>query len=126
VVLDVLALIFGIWLTLRKLDVRKREPTECPHVDPAEFDRWKQMAVSTYNLGSVGCFGKLLLDYALQLGGPRLGVPWSAIRIGGLTLFVAWVALLVVVWVRSSRAKQLQDRLQIRFAPPRAPDPDAS
>lgn len=123
-VLDVLALVLGIWLTIRKLDVRKREAAECPAVDPADFARWKQLSVATYNLGSVGCFGKLVLDYAWQLLGPRLGIPWGVIRVGGLLLFLAWVAVLVWVWVQSARARKLSERLHIRFPPRPAPDPD--
>jgi hypothetical protein len=119
---DVITLILGIWLTVRKLDVRRREAAEHPGVDAAEFERWKRMALSAYNLGSIGCFAKIALDYALQLGAPRVGVPWPVIRVLGLGLFLTWVALLVTVWVQAGRAKKLQDRLGLVLLPRSAPD----
>jgi len=125
VLFDVLTLVLGIWLTIRKLDVRPREAADHPGVDPAQFARWKDLALGAYNLGSIGCFAKLALDYLLQYGAPRLGVPWPAIRALGLGLFLVWVALLVTVWVRSHRAKKLQDELGLRLLPRPAPDPDA-
>lgn len=121
---DVLTLVFGIWLTIRKLDVRRREASDHPGVDPAEFARWKGLALGAYNLGSAGCFAKLALDYLVQLGGPRVGVPWPAIRLAGFLLFVTWVAVLVTVWVRAHRAKKLQEKLGLSFAP--RPPPDAA
>ncbi|MCC6666384.1 MAG: hypothetical protein IT375_21705 [Polyangiaceae bacterium] len=119
---DVLALVFGIWLTVRKLDVRRREAADHPGVEPAEFERWKAMALGAYNLGSLGCFAKLALDYLLQLGGPRVGVPWPVIRVGGAGLFVAWVVLLVTVWVQAHRAKKLQEKLGLQLLPKPAPE----
>ena len=114
---DVLALMLGIWLTIRKLDVRRREPSDHPGVDAGEFARWKALALGAYNLGSIGCFGKLGLDYLLQLGGPRVGVPWAAIRVLGLGLFVAWIAVLIATWVQASRAKKVQEKLGLQFLP---------
>ncbi|MBI3202532.1 MAG: hypothetical protein HYZ29_13405 [Myxococcales bacterium] len=120
--LDVLALVFGIWLTIRKLDVRRREASDHPDVPSAEFERWKAMALGAYNLGSLGCFAKLGIDYLLQLGGPRVGVPWAVIRVGGAGLFVAWVVLLVAVWVQAHRAKKLQEKLGLQLLPKAAPE----
>lgn len=122
---DVITLVLGIWLTIRKLDVRKREASDHPGVDAAEFGRWKDLALGAYNLGSIGCFAKLALDYLLQYAAPRIGVPWPAIRVGGLVLFLGWVALLVVVWVQAHRAKKLQEKLGLRFLPRPAPNQDA-
>lgn len=121
---DVLTLVLGIWLTIRKLEVRRREASEHPGIDAADFGRWKELALGAYGLGSLGCFAKLALDYLVQLGGPRLGVPWPAIRVAGLLLFVAWVAVLVTVWVRASRARKLQEELGLSFGP--RPPPDAA
>jgi len=123
-VLYVITLVLGIWLTIRKLDVSRREAGDHPGVDPASFARWKELALGAYNLGSLGCFAKLLFDVLLQYAAPRVGVPWNAIRLGGFLLFVGWVALLVLVWVRASRARKLQESLGLSFAP--RPPPDAA
>jgi hypothetical protein len=123
-VYDVLALVFGIWLNIRKLDVRKLQPEDYPKVPPAEFRRWQDRAASAYSLGSLVCFLKLALDYALKLGGPRVGIPWAVIRIAGLSLFLGWVGTLIFVWVRAFQAGKLRDQLGIGPPPRRPPDPD--
>jgi hypothetical protein len=114
----VLALVLGIWLTVRKLDVARREAADFPNVDAAGFAAWKARAQRAYNLGSMGCFAKLLLDVALEFGAPRIGVPWRAVQIGGALVFLAWVGVLVTVWVLSARARRLQEQLGIRFLAP--------
>lgn len=114
---DVITLVLGIWLTIRKLDVRRREPADHPEVPAADFERWKRLALGAYNLGSLGCFAKLFFDYLLQLGAPRAGVPWGVIRVAGLVLFLAWVLLLITVWVQAARARKLQDSLGLKLLP---------
>ena len=47
-VLDIIALILGIIYTVRKLDVRKREASEFPHVDPALFEAWRSREAGAY------------------------------------------------------------------------------
>ncbi|MBK7583523.1 MAG: hypothetical protein IPI67_25440 [Myxococcales bacterium] len=114
-VFDVLTLVLGIWLTIRKLEVRRHEASDHPEAAPADFERWKVIALGAYNLGSLGCFAKLFLDYLVQLGAPRIGVPWTAIRVAGFGLFVAWVVVLITVWVRSSQARKLQEKLGLQL-----------
>lgn len=121
-VLDVLALVFGIWLNVRKLDARKLQPADYPHVPEREFLRWQSMATSAYGFGSLVCFAKLVLDWALKLGGPRIGLPWTFVRVAGATLFLGWVVSLVWVWVRAARAGRLRDELRIGPPPRRAPE----
>lgn len=123
-VLDVLALVFGIWLNIRKLDVRKRQPSEHPNVAPADFERWQRMAAGAYGHGSLVCFIKLGADLFLRLAAPGLGVPWPVIRGAGLALFLGWVGTLIYVWVRSFQARRLQERLGIAISARVAPPPE--
>jgi hypothetical protein len=118
--IDVIALVLGIWMTVRKLDVRRREPEQYPEIARDGFERWKTLASSAYTFGSTACFAKLCADFALRIFGPRAGLPWPVIRALGLALFVGWIAALVVTWVRARRAGRLQDELGIRLGP-RAP-----
>ena len=115
-VLDVLALVFAIWLNIRKLDVLKRLASEHPNVAPADFERWQRMAAGAYGLGSLVCFLKLGLDLFLRLAAPALGVPWPVIRGAGFAAFLGWVGTLIYVWVRSFQARRLQGSLGIAIS----------
>jgi hypothetical protein len=117
-VFDVLALIFGIWLNVRKLDTRKLSAADYPTVRPEDFERWQNGAASNYSLGSLVCFLKLGLDILLRLGGVRGWFPWTLVRVMGVSLFLGWVATLVFVGVRAHRAGKLRDELGIGRRPP--------
>jgi hypothetical protein len=111
----VVALVLGIWLTVRKLDVSRREAADHPNVAASDFERWKSSARRAYTLGSVACFLKLFLDVALEYGAPRVGLPWRVSQIGGGLAFFAWIASLVTVWVMSARARRLEDQLGLKM-----------
>ncbi len=123
--LYVITVVVGIWLTMRKLDVSRRESADFPGVDSAAFERWKAAARRAYNLGSLGCFAELVVLGALELV-PRLGprVPLAVVQVIGFASLVAWIALLVAVWVLSARARRLQEEAGIRLLP-RVPPPDS-
>lgn len=123
----VLALIFGIWFTVRKLDVRKREPEHFPNVDRAAFERWKQIELSAYNVGSFACFAMIFLDYAFRFAATRWTLDWTLVRIVGASLFFAWVAALVYTGVKAGRGRRLRDELGIDLSkkPPEPDGPDA-
>jgi len=117
-VLDVLALIFGIWLNVRKLDTRKLQASDYPTVPPKDFERWQDRAVSNYSLGSLVCFLKLGLDIGLRVGGVRGWLPWTVVRVAGVSLFLGWVATLIFVGIRAHQAGKLRDELGIGRRPP--------
>jgi hypothetical protein len=113
-----LAVILGIIYTIRKLDVRRRESSEFPKVNPDEFERWKKKELFAHNLASFACFLKVLIDIAmLSLRG---SIDWSVVRIVGGTAFFGWVLALVASLVLSSSARKLRDQLGIDL---RAHDP---
>lgn len=120
---QVATLIIGVFLTVRKLDVRRREATDFPDVDPTAFQEWKSTALRAYNLGSMACFGRVLLDCVNQYGLARV-LPSIAIQVGGGTLFFGWLGCLVYSFFLSSRARGLQEKARIVLlpeAPPPAP-----
>ena len=121
-VLDIIALILGIIYTVRKLDVRKREASEFPHVDPALFEAWRSREAGAYSLASIACFAKLLLDYGFIYYAQRAALQPRIVQIVGLTLFVSWLAALVLAQVRAHRARKLRESLGINLdvrPPPR-------
>lgn len=120
---DIVTLIVGVFLTVRKLDVKRREAKDYPDVPVAAFEEWKAAALRAYNLGSFACFGRLFLDYVLRYGVARV-VPWSVIQVSGGVLFFGWVGCMVYAFVLASRARGLQEKAKIVLlpaAPPPAP-----
>src|SRR5688572_2375157 len=76
----VVTLIMGVFFTVRKLDVRRREAKDYPNVDPAAFQEWKSTALRAYNLGAFACFGRVALDVANQYALSRVA-PWTVIQV---------------------------------------------
>jgi hypothetical protein len=118
-----LAVILGIIYTIRKLDVRRREASEFPKVNPDEFERWKKKELFAYNLASFACFIKVLVDILmLSLRG---SIDWNVVRVVGATAFFGWVFALVASLVMGSSARKQRERLGIDLRahdpPPEAP-----
>src|SRR5690606_5139313 len=65
--LDVLAVIFGVLFTVRKLDVSRREAQDFPGVDPRAFESWRRRESAVYTLGSLACVLKVVLDAGFLL-----------------------------------------------------------
>jgi hypothetical protein len=113
-VLDVLAVIFGILFTVRKLDVSRREPAEFPHVEPRAFEAWRLRETSVYTWGSWACFLKVVLDLAFVLTlAPRLGVGLA--RVIGAAIDLSWLAVVVLTLLRGRASRQERARLGIEL-----------
>jgi hypothetical protein len=106
-----LAVILGIIYTVRKLDVRRREPSEFPAVAPADFARWKAKELFAYNLASAACFLKVMVDVTLYFS--QRSIAWNTVRIIGATAFFAWVGALVASLLLGSSARKLRAELGI-------------
>lgn len=101
-VFDIVALIFGILLTIRKLDAQSRRPEEFPHVPPAAFGDWQRREVAIYRLGVWACFLKVGLDPAFTFFvAPH--VPFNVARIVSATIDLGWLAVLITTFVRARR-----------------------
>lgn len=99
---DILAVIFGILLTVRKLDVSKREASEFPGVDPARFEAWQARTVSTYAWGSRACFLKVVLDFGFTML-VASHLPGALVRVVAATIDLSWVAIMIFTWVRARK-----------------------
>jgi hypothetical protein len=118
--LDILAIVLGILYSVRKLEVRRREPEDFPHVPTDEFLRWRNREVGAYSLTSLACFAKLLLDYAFLFYAQRAQLDPRVVRAVGASLFGIWVLLLVVSFIRANSARKLREQLGIDLAANRA------
>jgi hypothetical protein len=116
-----IALVLGILFTIRKLDIRHREPDHYPSVDPGDFARWKRTEISAYNIGSFACFLMIFVDLGFVLAAQRAGLDGSAIRVVGASLFIAWVGALCLAAYRAATGRRLRTELGIDLGqePPR-------
>jgi hypothetical protein len=122
---DILALIFGILFTLRKLDIAKREVASYGHLTREDFERWKGYEKSAYSLGSTACFFKIAVDFGLRFSiGKFDPYLWRGIA---AVAFIGWIAALVASGIISWRARKMRVRLGIALvaAPPPEEDPKA-
>src|SRR5262245_39763592 len=122
----VIAVLIGVWQTLRKLDVRQREPEQFPSVEQAAFEDWKARTLFAYNVAIFACFVYIPLDLALPRLASRLGASGMLIQVLGFSLWVAWIATLVASSIASARARRIQQKLGIvlesRAPQPRGPE----
>jgi hypothetical protein len=109
----IIPLILGVLYTVRKLEIRKREPEQFPSVSRADFERWRAQEAGAFSLISVACFAKVLCDYAFMYIAQRAQLEPSFIRIIGGSIFAAWVIGVVLGMVRGSRARKLRESLGI-------------
>ncbi len=120
---DIIALILGIFLTTRKLDVAKREVADHGRVSPEDFARWKEAELQVFRVASSACFGKVAVGFVLFLLVGR--IDWSAIRMLDLAAHVGWLGALVGSWVLLRRARALRQELGIVLVEAREePAPD--
>lgn len=120
---DIIAILLGIFLALRKSDVRAEDPARYPQVAIADFDRWRARAIGAYSLGIRACFAKVMADYAFLFYLQHYPLALWLQRAIGVSITLIWVVLLVSCWLASRRARRLADELrigQVRDAAPSA------
>lgn len=100
-VLDIVAVIFGVLLTIRKLDSQQREPQQYPHVPEAAFLQWRTSEVRVYQMASVGSFLKVFSDLGFTYFA-RDNLPIIVGRIVGATIDISWVLLILYTLIRAT------------------------
>lgn len=110
---DIIAILLGIFLALRKSEVRSEDPARHPQVPIADFDRWRMRAISAYSLGIRACFAKVMADYAFLAYLQRFPISLWLQRALGISITVLWLGLLLASWVASRRARRLAGELRI-------------
>jgi hypothetical protein len=64
-------------------------------VPPAEFQRWRALALRAYNQVAAASAGKVVLSLGWFALGTRLGVPTPWFQLVGFAVFLAWALLMV-------------------------------
>jgi hypothetical protein len=118
---DVIALVLGILFTIRKLDIRRREPAQFPRVDPSAFARWKRTELSAYTIGSFASFAKIVVDFGFRIAAERAGLDWDVVRVVGASIFIGWVAAVIFAAVRAGAGRRMRTELGIDLTQPLEP-----
>jgi hypothetical protein len=106
--LDIVALLLGVFLLMRKSEVRVEEAANYPESVRADFETWRARAFAAYTIGTRACFGRVFVDFLFMALLHRVTVP-DALRWGvGVAIDVGWIALLVLCWVRARSAQKLK------------------
>jgi hypothetical protein len=119
--IDVIAIVLGIWLGVRRMDVRVRQAVQYPDVDPKAFAAWQARASFVYHVGTLGCFAEIALDHGFELVGRKLGLGFRPLQAGHALIFLGWLASLGWVWVQARRARKIQQDLGVSGPPRPAP-----
>jgi len=116
---DIIAILLGIFLALRKSDVRSDDVSRYPGLSHADFDKWREMALSAYTLGARTCFLRVMFDFAFLAYLQRTTMNLAVQRGVGVAIDVIWIAVLISVYVRSRRARQFLVERGMFLNPPR-------
>jgi hypothetical protein len=110
---DIIAILLGIFLALRKSDVRAEDAARHPRVPLADFDRWRARAISAYSIGIRTCFAKVMGDYVFLAYLQRFPVSLVVERTIGISITVGWLILLCVCAFSARGARRLAHELGI-------------
>jgi hypothetical protein len=110
---DIIAILLGIFLALRKSDVRAEDSGRHGRVAIADFDRWRNEAMRAYSIGIRACFAKVLADFSFLAFLQHYPMDLTLQRSIGVGLDVLWVAALIACWVSARRARRLAEQLGI-------------
>lgn len=113
--LDIIAVLLGIFLALRRSDIRAEDPTAHPGVSAPDFERWRTLAIAAYTLGTRACFAKVLVDFAFLALLRRITLELGLQRTLGVSLDLAWVVAMVTVWVLARRARRFGESVGIQL-----------
>ncbi len=104
--LDIPAILLGIFLLMRKSEVRSAECVDASA--QSAFDYWREQALAVYTFGSRVCFGKVFVDLVMSVLVHRVSLPVPLVQTVGVALDVGWVGLLIWFWIRTRAVGRLK------------------
>lgn len=126
-VVDIVAVILGIFFTIRKLDAQSRRPEDFPAVDRAAFLDWQARETKVYSAAVLACFLKVFLDLGFVYFLAE-GLPYRAVQLVGAAIDLSWLGFVIFSLFRASRVREQRRRLGIylgsRLPEPRPEDED--
>jgi hypothetical protein len=124
--LEVLAVILGIFYTIRKLDAVDRSPEDFPHVARGDFLAWQAKERAAYNVAALACVLKLTLGLGFQyLIAPRLHLYPKVVFVVGASIDLSWIFVVFRTWWLSSKLRKERARLGIWLGMRGAPESES-
>jgi hypothetical protein len=108
---DIFAALIVFLVMLRRIEVKAAMPEQNPHVPAASFDHWRTLAMRAYDRVAVASVLKVVCSGLWYLMAPPLGAPWF--QLGGLLIFLGWMASLIAGWKTGTSAGILRRQLGI-------------
>lgn len=115
-IFNVIAVLIGVWNTVRKLNVAKVNRDDYPRVAEGDFNRWKQRELKAYNLAIWACFLKVVVDVGWQIYGFKGGFAQSqpeVFAIVGFVLFAAWFVAIIASTLIGTSGRAMRGELGI-------------
>ena len=100
-VLDLVAGLFVVLFTIRKLDSQQREPGQYPHVPESAFLKWRTTEVRVYQIASIGSFLKVFTDLGFTYFA-RDHLPIIVGRLVGATIDISWALIVLYALIRAT------------------------
>jgi len=122
---DIVAILLGIFLALRRTDIRAEDPQRHPRVSLQDFERWRREMLAAYSIGTRACFAKVLVDFAFMAYLQRNSLDLALTRGIGVSLDAAWILALGWCFVARRRARRYGDSIGIQLTPGTTVPPDA-
>ena len=115
---DIVAILLGIFLALRKSDVRVEDHERHPRVALADFDRWRDGRIgwTATPIGIRVCFAKVLIDFGFLALLQHFAMDLGLQRGIGASLDLLWIGGLAACWVATRRARRLAEQYGIDLA----------
>jgi len=108
---DIFAALIVFLVMLRRIEVKAAVAEQNPQVPAASFDQWRALAMRAYDRVAVASVLKVVASGLWYVTAPPLGAPWF--QLGGLLIFVGWLASLVSAWRTGKSAGILRRQLGI-------------
>jgi hypothetical protein len=115
---DIIAALLLSMAMFRRLETVATRPEDNRHVPAASFQQWKQMALRGYLLVAAACALKVAGSAAWFFAFKNVE---GVLQVGGLVLFVGWIAAVVYGWHQLTEARALKRQFNIGRSP-QAPD----
>jgi len=108
---DIFAALIVSLVMMRRIEVKAAAAAQNPHVPVASFEHWRSLALRAYDRVAVASLLKVVASGLWYVSAPPLGMPWF--QLGGLLIFLAWLASLISGWKTGTSAGVLRRQLGI-------------
>lgn len=105
---DVLALLLGIFYGVRRHALRRQGPEAPSGVDAERYRKAYETELRATTLSSSACFIKILLDYGLILVAPRIGIVPTVQWPMAAAIDISWGGVMLVGLYLRSSARRLR------------------